>query len=105
MPEENEQTQQQPNNEGQLREEVARLSGKLGEYERMVLDPSYLEYLATRGRSGSRNPETQQEPDFDNMSQKDLVDYLKRYVTGTVNNAVVPLDTQAKVNATVADVK
>jgi hypothetical protein len=82
-------------------ERVSKLEGKVAEYERLLLDPGYLEYLAGGGRKElvreARAAEPSKEVDFDSMSNKDLVQYLFAVMKGELNKVVQPMAQDAQV--------
>src|SRR5262245_40829167 len=76
------------------------------EYERILLDPNYLEYVASGGARAREKPQAKaEEVDFDSMSNKDLAEYLLRSVQGYINQTVQPLHQKSEVDAAVTDIK
>jgi hypothetical protein len=111
MPEEEkkEQEQQQPTvtpeEVAELKNQLKAAQDRISQYEQMLLDPAYLEFLATQGIDTKGRKVEQQQVDLDNMSQKDLVEYILASVKGLINEAITPLKQEATVNAAVAQVK
>jgi hypothetical protein len=105
-----------PNNEGtpppnpgvtqeqfqQVTSQLARLTEQNQEYARLLLDPSYLEFIASkqggdsqggrpRGDTSGAQPKQGAEPDWDNMSMKDFAQYMMMALKGEINAAVTPI--------------
>jgi len=64
----------------ELQQQLQQAEGNRKKLEAMLLDPSYVEFIATRTKGGVKEkPEgkaAEDEPDFDAMSTKDLVKFL-----------------------------
>src|SRR3990172_2837828 len=64
----------------ELQQQLQQAEGNRKKLEAMLLDPSYVEFIATRTKGGVKEkPEgkaAENEPDFDAMSTKDLVKFL-----------------------------
>src|SRR5262245_17862072 len=78
-----------------LKAVVEQLKGKNSEYERLLLDPSYIEFIASRGQPAARQVVQQQAAsdgvDLDSMTQKELAEYLVRTFEGMLNARVQPV--------------
>lgn len=83
-----------------LREEIKGLKSKNGEYEKLLLDPGFLEYTATKamgslGRNGSgKGRQTDQgddEIDIDSMTPKQLVEYMMARINGELERRITPV--------------
>src|SRR5205807_4154692 len=97
-----------------LRDEVKGLKDRNAEYERLLLDPAYLEYIAGSGGTGKGRREAARavgrqagddKNDFEAMSQKELVDYILQTVRGEVRQAVVPVAQEAQFREMQSQVK
>jgi hypothetical protein len=110
--EEKKEEQQQPqvDESAELKAQLKALQDKISQYEQMLLDPAYLEFLAirdvdTKGKSLATKETQQQEVDLDSMSNKDLVEYILSSVRGMLNQTIVPLKQEAQVTAAMQQVK
>src|SRR5262245_29255301 len=81
-----------------LKAEFATLKGKHDEYERLLLDPQYLDYVANgsglvRSAKPTREvePERSEEDAFEAMSKKELVEYIMKATRGELRQAVEPM--------------
>lgn len=85
------------------------LSKKNQDYEYMLLDPEYVNFVASKGKRGenrgSEKPSKEEEVDFEGMSKKELVDYILSGVSKTVKDEVSPLRSEVNMNAYVGQVK
>jgi hypothetical protein len=78
----------------ELKAELERYKGKTGEYERLLLDPSYLEFVAGRGDATPQAPvqrAQKEDVDFDSMTNKDLVEYLVNTFRGELRQNLAPV--------------
>lgn len=84
------QAQAEPDLE-KLRADLAAAQNKNSEYERLLLDPAYLDFLAGPRSATAPAQQQQQQVDFDSMTNKELVEYMYRTMQGEINRNVVPL--------------
>lgn len=87
----------QPPADNPLQATVDQLQQKNNEYENLLLDPTYLDFLANgNNRQAVQRVAQQQAPspgqvDWDSMTNKDLAEYMVATMRGMLNSAVVPM--------------
>ncbi len=104
MPEEKKEEpkeQQQAQTDDQAKEVQGKLdaaNNRIAEYERLLLDPSYLEFVAGRGQDGHQQVQrkvvqraAEEQVDLDSMSNKELVDYILATMRGELRQTVEPV--------------
>jgi len=121
-----EQGKEQVDESAAVRAENEALKGRLGEYERMLMAPDYLEYLAKqqRGedtgsrrangggerRASERESESPAKPavDLDSMTNSQLAAYLLRnfrtYLDQSLGKRVQPIEEREALNAAKAEI-
>src|SRR5262245_33411019 len=92
-----------------LQDRATRAEGKIVEYEKLLLDPVFLQYLSAK-QSGTLpvdgQPKAPQKvADFDAMSNTEIVDYVLRTMSGMLAQAVVPVQQQTQFDHLKADVE
>lgn len=90
----------------ELKTRVARAEAKNTEYEKLMLDPVFLNYLSSRNPQGPAAPSGQPKADvdLDAMSNRELTEYILRTMTGMLAQTVVPVQQQTQFNAIKAEV-
>lgn len=81
-----------------LKAQVDQQAKQLGEYEKLLLDPAYLDHIANKTsdvieRKEVEKKQTEEAKDIglDDMSRQDFAEYMIAAIQGEINKAVVPI--------------
>jgi hypothetical protein len=88
---------------------LAAANQRIQEYERHLLDPAYLEFLAGNRREAVQQAQAAQpsgeDVDFDRMSNKELVQYIVQTMRGDLQRVVQPINENQVIKETKDQVK
>jgi len=94
----------------ELQTRVSRAEGKNAEYEKLLLDPVFLQYLSAK-QNGTIQPSSgapatpTKTIDLDTMSNTELADYILRTAAGMVAQTVYPVQQQTQFAGIKADIE
>lgn len=93
-----------------LKAQVSALEAKAGQYEGMLLDPAYVEYVAARSAGQVQAAQTRQTPrsaakSMEEMTQEELAKFILTQTNSAVRSAVAPLEQSVIQDRAVGQIK
>ena len=92
---------------GKLKQQTEDLKRKNDEYEKLLLDPGYADYLANKGRKEPEPKKSaeEEEAEWEGLSQKQVAEKITSMVVERVKETIGPLKEDIKVKEAMADIK